>query len=72
MLAEIEQLDQRVARAQSQIERYEAIIENLQRSGREAKWARLILRQYRDLLLLHLSVRARLQKQFAADTLPRD
>ena len=74
VLAGIAQLDRRIASAQAQIERYEKTIGGLQPSGRDAEPARLILRQYRDLLLLHLSVRARLQKQLVrlADKVPRE
>jgi Uri superfamily endonuclease len=65
ILRELAQIEDRVARTQLQRASYREHISRLEDSGRDPKWARLMLRQCEEVLALHLSVHAKLIEQLS-------
>jgi hypothetical protein len=65
ILRELAQIEDRVARTQRQVVRYRETISRIEQSGRDAEWAKLMVRQCEETLALHLSVHAKLIEQLS-------
>jgi hypothetical protein len=68
ILQELAQLEDRVARTQRQIASYRETILRLEQRGRDASWAKLMLRQCEEALALHVSVHGRLVQLLSQDS----
>ena len=65
ILRELAQIEDRVARTQRQLASYRETISRLEQRGRDAEWAKLMLRQCEETLALHVSVHGRLLQQLS-------
>lgn len=65
ILRELAQIEDRVARTQRLIASYRETISRLEQSGRDAEWAKLMLRQCEEVLTLHLSMHVKLIEQLS-------
>jgi hypothetical protein len=64
-LRELAKIEDRVARTQLQLASYRETISRLEQSGRDAKWAKLMLRQCEEVLALHLTVHEKLVRRIS-------
>jgi hypothetical protein len=60
ILRELALIEDRVARTQRQMASYRGTVSRLERDGRDAGWAKLMLRQCEEVLALHLTMHAKL------------
>jgi hypothetical protein len=60
ILRELAQIEERVQRAERQIVSYRGTVSRLEQDGRDAMWAKLMLRQCEEVLALHLTMHAKL------------
>jgi hypothetical protein len=65
ILRELARIEDRVARTQRQLASYSEHISRLEGSGRDPKWAKLMLRQCEETLALHVSMHAKLVEQLS-------
>jgi hypothetical protein len=68
ILRELAQIEDRVARTQRQIASYREHISRIEDRGRDAQWAKLMLRQSEEVLALHLSMHAKLIERLSRST----
>jgi hypothetical protein len=60
ILRELALIEDRVARTQRQMASYRGTVSRLEQDGRDAGWAKLMLRQCEEVLELHLTLHAKL------------
>jgi hypothetical protein len=60
ILRELAQIEERVQRTERQIVSYRETVSRLEQDGRDAMWAKLMLRQCEEVLALHLTMHAKL------------
>ena len=68
ILQELARIEDRVARTEVQLTSYRKTISLLEESGRDAKWAKLMLQQCEEVLALHISVHGKLLQQLSRDS----